>query len=92
MNFPNVGRFVLAAGATSAVLYVGCALTMRVLPEKTLIRFFNALLHGLDVSSIVRHDVPLSEAVIGAVAWFIIGGVLGGVFAGVYNLRAPRES
>lgn len=91
MNRLDVRQFGLASGAVCAALYVGCMLTMRILPEDTLIRFFNALLHGLDVTPIMRHDVPLTDAIIGIVAWFLIGGVLGALFAAVYNLRATRS-
>lgn len=91
MNSLSVRQAGLAGGAVSVVLYLGCMLTMFLLPEEALIRFFNALLHGLDVTPVIRHDVRFADAVIGIVSWFFIGGVLGAVFAGVYNARIPRK-
>ncbi len=49
------------------------------------IAFFNTLLHGLDVSSIIRTEIPLSEFFIGIVASFILGWLTGAIVAWVYN-------
>jgi len=49
------------------------------------IKFFNSLLHGLDVSSIVRMDIPLWEAAIGITETFVLGWLIGACVAGFYN-------
>jgi hypothetical protein len=92
MNTLSVKQTGVALGATGAALYVGCALIMTVLPHEVVIRLFNSLLHGFDVTSIMRWDIPWWEAVIGIVETFILGWLSGAVFAVVYNLPAQRAS
>jgi hypothetical protein len=88
----NIVRVGLAAGVTSALLYVGCMITMRLLPEETTIRFFNSLLHGMDVTSVLQREVALGNAVIGIGSWFVICFVLGVLFAAMYNLGAQGRA
>ena len=49
------------------------------------VKFFNSLLHGVDVSTIVRMDVPLWEAGVGIVETFVLGWLIGACIAGFYN-------
>lgn len=49
------------------------------------VKFFNSLLHGLDVSTISRMDVPLWETVVGILETFILGWLVGACIAGIYN-------
>lgn len=81
----NVKKFGLATGTTGALLYLGCALVMATVGHDGTIKFFNSLLHGLDVSTIVRMHVPLWEAGIGIVETFILGWLIGACIAGFYN-------
>ena len=53
--------------------------------------FFNSLLHGLDTSTIIRVDVPLSEALIGLVETFILGWLFGALIASVYNFSFNKK-
>ncbi|MBD98777.1 MAG: hypothetical protein CMO34_02955 [Verrucomicrobia bacterium] len=86
MNTPiNVRKFGLAFGLTAALLYAGCMLLMITVGHSGTVDFFNSLLHGLDVSSIIRMNVPLWEAGIGIVQTFIIGWLIGACIAGFYN-------
>lgn len=85
MHTINVKKFGLAVGLTGAILYVGCVLVMGTVGHDGSVKFFNSLLHGLDVSAIVRMDVPLWEALIGIVETFIIGWLVGASIAGFYN-------
>ena len=76
----------LAFGLTAALLYLGCMLVMATVGHGNSIKFFNSLLHGLDVSAIIRTNVPLWEAGVGIVQTFIIGWLVGACIAGFYNL------
>jgi len=75
----------LAVGLTSAMLYIGCALVMIIFGHAGSVAFFNSLLHGLDVSSVIRMDVPLWEAGIGIAVTFALGWMVGACVAGFYN-------
>jgi hypothetical protein len=81
----NVKKFGIATGLTGALLYLGCALVMATVGHDGTVKFFNSLLHGLDVSTIVRMHVPLWEAGIGIVETFILGWLIGACIAGFYN-------
>lgn len=81
----NVKKFGFAAGLTMSLLYIGCAIVMATVGHEGTVKFFNSLLHGLDVSTIVRMDVPLWEAGVGLVETFVLGWLIGACIAGFYN-------
>lgn len=81
----NIRKFGLAVGLTGALLYLGCMLVMATTGHAGTVQFFNSLLHGLDVSAIIRMDIPLWEAGIGLVETFILGWLVGASIAGIYN-------
>lgn len=81
----NVKKLGLAFGLTAALLYLGCMLVMATAGHDNSIKFFNSLLHGLDVSTIMRTSVPLWEAGIGIIQIFILGWLTGACIAGFYN-------
>lgn len=85
MNTINVRKFGLACGLTGILLYLGCIVLMVTVGHNGTITFFNSLLHGLDVTSIVRMDIPWWEAVIGMVETFILAWLIGACVAGIYN-------
>ena len=82
----NIKKLGLAFGLTGALLYLGCMLVMATVGYDNSIKFFNSLLHGLDVSSIVRKSVPIWEAIVGIVETFILGWLVGACIAGIYNV------
>ena len=69
----NVKKLGFATGLTVALLYLGCILVMLAVGQDGTVKFFNSLLHGLDVSSVIRMHVPLWEAGLGIVQTFILG-------------------
>ena len=81
----NVKKIGLAAGLTCALLYLGCVIVMATVGHEGTVKFFNSLLHGLNVSSIIRMDVPLWEACIGVVETFVLGWLIGACVAAIYN-------
>ena len=91
MNHINIRKFGLAFGITGALLYFGCALTMLILGHDSTVKFFNTLLHGLDVSSIIRMDISPVEELLGFVQTFIISWLIGACIAGIYNISVNKK-
>lgn len=86
METINVKKMGMATGLTGALLYLGCILVMATVGHKGTVAFFNSLFHGLDVSTIVRMNMPGSEAVIGVTEAFILFWLIGACIAAFYNL------
>ena len=74
-----------AFGTTGALLYLGCALLMLSMGHDGTVTYFNTLLHGIDISSIIRMKISLVEAVLGLVQTFILCWIIGACIAGIYN-------
>ena len=91
MKLINIRKLGLAFGITGALLYFGCTLTMLILGHDSTVKYFNTLLHGLDVSSIIRMDVPLVEVLTGLVQTFIISWLIGACIAGIYNVSFNKK-
>jgi hypothetical protein len=82
----NVKRFGMAWGVTFAILYLGCVLVMYAIGREGTILFFNSLLHGIDVTSIIKIQMPWWEMGMGFVEVFIVGWLTGATIASIYNL------
>lgn len=91
MNLIDAKRFGLAVGTTLALLYLGCMLVMATVGKAAIILFFNGLLHGIDVTSIMRTDVPLWEALMGLVETFVLGWLAGAAVAAIYNVSLKKR-
>ena len=85
MNYISIRRFGLATGFTAAILYVGCIIVMQTVGHDRTVSFFNTMLHGLDVTSIIKMDLSPWEEMLGIVQTFILGWLVGALIAGVYN-------
>jgi hypothetical protein len=85
MGTIDVRRFALAWGATAALLYAGCVIVMSTVSRDAQILFFNSLLHGIDVTTILRASMPVWEMLIGLVETFILAWLVGASIAAVYN-------
>jgi len=92
MNYINIKKFGLACGLTGALLYLGCILVMLMAGRNGTILFFNSILHGLDVTPVIRMNVPLWEAGMGLVEIFIISWLAGAFLASVYNFSIRAGS
>ena len=88
----DIKKMGLAFGLTGALLYLGCMLLMATVGPDNSIKFFNSLLHGLDVSSIIRTGVPLWEAGVGIVQTFILGWLIGACIGGFYNVFTIKRN
>ena len=82
----NPLRLGLGFGATGVVFYLGCMLTMAIVPREKAVVLFNSLLHGFNVDPILKTGVPAAEVVLGLVTTFILGWFAGVLIAGIYNL------
>ena len=69
---------------------MGCMVVMFTVGREGSVKFFNSLLHGLDVSTIIRMDIPLWEAGLGIIQTFILGWLIGACIASIYNSQIKR--
>jgi hypothetical protein len=83
----NPKKLGLALGLTVTLLYLGCMIVMFSAGKEGSITFFNSLLHGLDTTTIIRMDVPLTEALLGIVQTFILGWLMGACIGVFYNIQ-----
>jgi hypothetical protein len=91
MSTLSVKRFGFALGAASALLYLGCVFVMLTVSHEAVVRFFNSLLHGWDVTHMMRWDMPWWEAGMGVAEIFILGWLFGALMAVLYNLGLGRR-
>lgn len=92
METLSVRRLGFALGAAFALTYVGCVFVMLTVPKEAAIRFFNSILHGVDVTTIMRWEMLWTEMVVGVLEVFILGWLFGATLAVLYKLGAPRGS
>lgn len=86
----NVKKLGFATGITGALLYLGCMVVMFTVGHEGSVKFFNSLLHGLDVSTIMRMNIPLWEAGLGIIQTFILGWLIGVCIALLYNFQIKK--
>ncbi len=87
MGVINVKKFGLAVGLTLALLHLGCVSVVLLTSKDTTIAFFNSLLHGLDVTTILRTEMSAREMIYGFVQIFILGWLTGASLASIYNFH-----
>ena len=83
----NVKKLGFALGLTGAIIYLGCVLVMATAGKEGSILFFNSLLHGLDITTIMRMNVSVLEALLGIIQTFILGFIVGAFIAAFYNAQ-----
>lgn len=90
MGVINIRKLGLAFGATAALLYLGCAIVMSLAGREASIFLFNSMMHGIDISPIIRMKVPVSEMLIGIIEIFILGWLIGATIASIYNFSLKK--
>ena len=90
MKTISIKKLGMATGLTGALLYLGCMVVMFTVGREGSVKFFNSLLHGLDVSNIIRMDIPLWEAGLGIIQTFILGWLIGACIASLYNWQIKK--
>lgn len=91
MKTINYKKFGVATGLTGALLYLVCVLIMVIAGQEGTIKLFNSLLHGLDVTAIVRMNVPFLESLMGIILTFILGWLVGACLGILYNTQLKKE-
>lgn len=91
MDHLNLKRSGFATAMTLTLLYAGCALVMATVSHENAIAFFNSILHGVDVTNVVRWNMPWTEMIVGLLETFILGWLIGSAFAVFYNFTSPRR-
>ena len=91
MNTLSPTRFGFGLAVASSLAYLGCAFVMSVVPQETAVRFFNSMMHGVNVEPIMRWDMPLWETIVGVVEIFILGWLFGAIIAVFYNFGLARR-
>jgi hypothetical protein len=86
----SIKKIGIAAGIAATIFYVGCALVMMIGGKAGTIKLYNSLLHGMDTTSIIKMNVPISESLIGVVLTFILAGLFGAILAYFYNLQLRK--
>lgn len=90
MNRLNITRLGFAFAALFSVLYSTSMLIVMTGPRDTVIAFFNSIFHGIDVTPIMRWEMPWWEMVIGILEVFILGWLCGAALAIFYNLAGRK--
>ena len=88
MEAMHRGRIALTGGLWLAIIYaicIGALLLVSVPPDAGMYRFWELLLVGVDPARHWSLALGLLEA-------FLYGALGGWVFAGIYNLLAPRRA
>ena len=85
-------RFGIAIGAAGAILYIACMIFMAVTPHENVVWFSNALLHGVDIKSVMRESVPLVQSLVGIASTFVGGLIFGSLSACLYNFGLGSKS
>lgn len=85
MNTIHARKLGYAFGIMGVLFYFGCILLMALAGTEGTAFFFNTLLHGLDVSGIIRPDVPWWEALIGITESYVLAWIAGAGTAAIYN-------
>ncbi|WP_394337876.1 DUF5676 family membrane protein [Flavipsychrobacter stenotrophus] len=65
---------------------------MLILGHDSSVKFFNTLLHGLDVTSIIRMDISPVEEILVLVQTFILCWLIGVCIAGIHNVSFNKKS
>ncbi len=85
ISFLHPVKFAFASAIAGLAFYLSCVVFMAIAGNTGTLWLFNALLHGLDIGTIIRNHVPLSQAIAGSFITAILFGGTGWLTAFVYN-------
>ena len=75
----------VAFGTAGVVYYVGCMIFMATATSDAVAWISNSVLHGVDVTSVMRESISLGQSLTGILLTFLGGLVFGALSAGIYN-------
>ncbi|HLD19421.1 MAG TPA: DUF5676 family membrane protein [Candidatus Nanoarchaeia archaeon] len=81
----KVAKAGIAGGVTGALLSIVCLVAVFALPIEAEIWIANSIMHSIDVSTVTKTTLSLTEALFGVFLAFAIGWFIGTFFALVYN-------
>jgi len=84
-------RFGIAFGIAGAFFYIGCMIFMAIVPGETATSLSNSILHGVDVTSVMRESVPMMQSLVGILCTFVGGFIFGSVAASIYNFDLSKN-
>lgn len=77
-------RVALSLAIVAAIVYIVCAILVAINATWT-VNTFRALFHGIDISQIARTSVPIGSTILGLIEIFVLGLIVGWLFAKIYN-------
>ncbi len=92
MGAINIKRFGLAVGLTLVFLRLGCIIVFLMTTREQAVVFFNTLLHGIDVSSILKTEMSVLEMIFGLIQIFVLGWLTGATIASIYNFSCNKKT
>ncbi len=87
MHVINSKKLGLAMGISGVILYLACVFLMLIAGQDGTTWFFNSILHGLDVTSVSRANVPTGQTIAGIVLTFGLGWIIGLMTGAIYNWK-----
>lgn len=84
--------FGMALGVSGAVFYVGCMIFMATIPHTSVVWISNSMLHGADVTTVMRDGVPLVQSLAGILFTFVGGTIFGALSACIYNFGLKKQT
>ena len=85
-------RFGVAMGIAGSAFYTACMVFMAIAPADSVTWFFNSLLHGVDITAIIRDSVPFPQSLAGIVSTFAGGWIFGALTACLYNIGLGKNA
>lgn len=90
MQTINSNKLGLSLGTTGVILFLACMCLMLIAGQRGTTWLFNSILHGLDVSTISRMNVPVSQTIAGIILTFGFGWLTGFLTGTIYNWKRNR--
>lgn len=76
----------IACASTGSIMYIGCAILMLILGHDGSVWFFNSILHGFDVETIMTMNVEWPNMISGILLTALLAGFSGWIAGNIYNL------
>ncbi len=90
MDRLSITRLSFACATLLAGLYGASMLIVMTGPRDLVVAFFNSVFHGIDVTPIMRWEMPWWEMLVGITEVFIIGWLCGAALATLYNMPGGK--
>ncbi|MBI2108099.1 hypothetical protein HYU10_04325 [Candidatus Woesearchaeota archaeon] len=85
---PNI--VALSLGLTFLIVSLICLILIAVFPIGMMARSVNYMAHGIDISGIAMKTFTAGSVIIGFIEVFLLGAIIGYIFASVYNWTQER--